>query len=73
MANEIKLKVNKKNADRQHFMVSFDRPGRIEVSVTKSGRVIAHVYEGAEVSMEQEPLGAFDGTMPDKDITDWTA
>lgn len=51
------------DTERQQFLVQFEHPGRIEVSKSKSGDIFAHIYEGAEVDMEQEPVGAFDGTL----------
>ena len=54
----IKLHVVDGNAD--HFILQFDRAGRVEVSVV-SGRIIAHVYEGSKVKPDQEPLGMYDG------------
>lgn len=32
---------------RQTIAVSFARPGRVTVNVTKHGRIIVHVYDGA--------------------------
>jgi hypothetical protein len=49
--------------DDDRFMVSFERPGRIEVSYDDSGHLVAHVYEGADVDLEQEPLGGYDSSV----------
>lgn len=62
-----KVRLTVVNADADHFVVSFDRPGRIEVSLfqTPDGvrpEIIAHVYEGAEVDPEQSPLFVYDGS-----------
>lgn len=54
---------------KQHFVAQFARPGRIEI-VLVNGRVIAHIYEGADTDKEQEPLGMYDGTQVHN--TDWT-
>jgi hypothetical protein len=45
------------------FMVSADEPMRVEVLVGKNGMVIAHVYKGDKVDMEQSPVGAYDSTV----------
>ena len=47
--------------EAQHFVIVFERPGRVEVCVTRGGNVVAHVYEGARDHPEQEPLGGYDG------------
>jgi len=53
------------------FVASFDRPGRVEVFVV-DGALHAHFYDGVEVDMEQEPLFAFDGTLPvNNDCRNW--
>lgn len=52
--------------DDLHFIMFFDRPGRVEVSAHGSDKdvtLIAHVYDGVTVDMEQEPLAAFDSTV----------
>ena len=63
---QIKLSVIDEKA--QHLAVSFARAGRVEVSVIArgpdKGRLMVHVYDGAEVDEDQEPLGCFDGTEP---------
>ncbi len=56
------IKMDVINDEAQHFTVVFDRPGRIEVLVV-DGKVIAHVYEGAEIDTDQEPLGVYDATL----------
>lgn len=55
-----KIKLDVINDDKQHFLVTFERPGRMELSV-HAGTVVAHVYDGTEIDPEQEPLFAFDG------------
>lgn len=60
--------------DRQadHFVVAFNRPGRIEISLLPPEMygdrsvVLAHVYEGAENDPDQEPLFAYDGGSRDE-------
>lgn len=56
----IKMKVI--NDEKQHFVIELHRPGRVEVTVN-NGKVLAHVYEGAETNLEQELLGVYDGTL----------
>lgn len=56
-----KIKLEVIDHEAQHFCVYFDRPGRIEVATTASGKVIAYVYTGTKVRQEQVPLGMFDG------------
>lgn len=50
-----------------HFVVEFDRPGRVEITTTEDGDIIAFVYEGTKWDREQEALGMYDGTI-DKNI-----
>ena len=40
-------------------LLTFRRPGHVEV-VVQDGRLLLHVYEGAEVDMEQPPLMAYE-------------
>jgi hypothetical protein len=61
------IKMEVINEDRQQFLVAANEPMRVEVLVTEDGKVIAHVYTGAEVDMDQKPIGAFDGTVPSDD------
>ena len=56
------------DADTDHFIVAADQPMRIEVSLV-SGRIVAHVYKGAEVDPEQDPSFAYDGHIDSEDIT----
>lgn len=70
----IRLEVLADEDKAQHFCVFFDRPGRAEVSLLanpsgKGTSIICHVYDGTKVDTEQEPLGAFDGTIGDN--TSW--
>ena len=55
------IKLSVLNDRAQHFLVTFNRPGRIEVTMV-DGAIVAHVYEGAAIDAEQDPLGAYDGT-----------
>lgn len=55
------------DANTGHVVAYFDRPGRLEVSVT-DGKLILHVYDGTEIDEDQLPLLVFDGTDPDYDI-----
>lgn len=47
------------DGDTGHCVVFFDRPGRIEISVSKNGLLVLHVYDGTKVDMEQPPVGGF--------------
>lgn len=58
--------------DRKRFVVRGTQPFRVEAAIVKDGVLIAHVYEGEETDMDQEPVGAFDGTLPDDMLTNWT-
>ena len=53
------------NEESDHFLLTFDGPGRVEVALVGGNkperRIIAHVYEGADVDPEQEVLFAYDG------------
>lgn len=53
------------NNDEQHFIMRFDEPARIEVSVV-NGQVIAHAYRGYDTDMEQEPDLVYDGTIAEE-------
>lgn len=68
MAGKITLEVfEPKNGEQDHFLLSFDRPGRVEVSVSATGKVLAHVYDGAEIDMEQDVLFAYDANEGDNE------
>lgn len=56
------------NQERNHFVIYACEPVRIEV-MKVNGNVHAHVYRGDEVDREQEPLGAYDGSLGTN--TDW--
>lgn len=45
-----------------HIIVQFARPGRIEITANK-GRLIAHVYEGATIIHDQQPLITYDSSI----------
>ena len=60
MDDKIRLRVIDNTT--HHFSLTFGRPGRTEVSVI-IGMPIVHVYEGAEVDTEQDPLFCYDGTL----------
>lgn len=62
----IKLDIVKQ--DRDHFVVTFTEPGRIEVSLLQE-RVIAYVYEGTKADQVQKPIGCYDG--PRGENTSW--
>lgn len=51
------------NPENQHFSVAADEPVRLEILLTKSGKIIAHIYDRAEDDEFQEPVGMFDGTL----------
>lgn len=69
----IRLRVDQ--TEPNHFTVSFARPGRIEVRLSREpGRratLVAHVYDGTAIDIDQEPLGAYDGSLDE--IEDWSA
>lgn len=61
MENSIKMEVTKSG-----FVLSFDRPGRVEVTVANPlarTDLVAHVYDGSVTDMEQDPLFAYDGSI----------
>lgn len=49
------------NEVEDHLIVRSTEPCRIEVSVC-DGKLILHVYQGAEVDPEQQPAGAYLGS-----------
>lgn len=59
----IKLEVI--NNQEQHFLITSDEPCRIEVSLIEGKYILADCYAGIQVDMEQEPIGCYDGTLPD--------
>lgn len=58
-----KIKLEVLNDDKQHFCVFFEHPGRIEIALAPGGKIVAHVYRGAKVNPDQQPLGMYDGTI----------
>lgn len=42
-----------------HCVLYFDRPGRVEISVTRRGVLIVHAYDGTKIVETQEPIGGF--------------
>ena len=52
-----------------HFILSTDRPMRVEVITTPDGVVVAHVYRGFKIKPEQEPVMTYDSsyTIPEPD------
>lgn len=52
--------------EQQHFLLTADEPMRVEV-LPVNGKIIAHIYTGTEVDMEQSPVGAYDGTVDNED------
>lgn len=54
------IRLNVVDDEKQHFILNFEEPGRVEISVIK-GRVVAHVYKGAEDDTEQDPSLMYDG------------
>jgi hypothetical protein len=46
-----------------HFLLSATEPMRVEVSMSKNGHLIAHVYKGTKVDPEQRPVGAYDSSI----------
>jgi hypothetical protein len=51
-----------------HFVISGDEPYRTETTI-QDGKAITFVYRGAEVNLDDEPVGMFDGTSEDN--LDW--
>jgi hypothetical protein len=47
----------------QGAFVTFERPGRVEFFVA-DGKLHAHIYDGSDVDLDQDPLFAYDGTLP---------
>lgn len=63
----IKLVVQEQTDDGvQSFLVLGDEPFRVEVnnSGIPGGNIIAHIYRGFDVDIEQEPDLVFDGNAP---------
>lgn len=58
----------------QQFLVRADEPVSVSVAVV-DGRMIAHVYRGVldDDDHEAEPLGGYDGTLPDRANQAWSA
>ncbi len=56
------MKMTVVDSNEDHFIVAFDSPGRIEISLV-NGRIMAHVYKGEDIDLEQSPVGAYDGTL----------
>lgn len=52
-----------------HAVISFDRPGRVEVVGLAGGGFILHVYEGTDASVFDEPIGAYDTTIQNQEWT----
>lgn len=59
---EIAMLVNPRVKDAA--VVTFARPGRIEVAIL-DGVLHAFVYDGALIDIDQEPMFAYDGTLPE--------
>lgn len=51
------------NEAEDHLIVRSTEPCRIEVSVC-DGKLILHVYKGAEVDEDQQPAGGYLGSEP---------
>jgi hypothetical protein len=60
---------NKNKSTKDHFLISADEPMRVEVMVGRDGSVVATVYKGHKIDMEQEPLGSYDSNVGPND--DW--
>jgi hypothetical protein len=56
---------------RDHFILTFGRPGRVEIT-RYGGDLVAWVYEGTAIDTEQEPLGSYDHGL-DKKRNTWEA
>jgi hypothetical protein len=68
------MKLEVIDEDTQHFIMRFNEPSRIEVSLISNlepdgpDRIIAHAYNGTETDMEQEPDLVFDGTIDNSSL-----
>ena len=51
--------------ERNHLLFSFARPGRVEIATGPDGSLIAHVYEGAAIDLDQSPILALLSTDTD--------
>lgn len=58
------------NARTHHILISADEPVRVESS-NVAGAPIVHIYRGAEIDTNAEPVGAYDGTEPEEGRTSW--
>jgi hypothetical protein len=65
----IKLKVIKDEIKYQHILISTTQPMRVEIS-NVNGRMLAHVYRGNKINMNQEPCGCYDANILGKPIYD---
>jgi hypothetical protein len=55
------IRLDTYDRNRQHFVVRADEPVRVEVEVV-DGKVLAHVYKGTDDDLDQDPVGAYDGS-----------
>lgn len=56
------------------FLLSSDEPVRIEVNgwdPSKTPEIIAHVYKGEKIEIDQDPIGCFDGSLEPHEMTNW--
>jgi hypothetical protein len=58
----ITLEVFQVHEDCEQFLVSFKRPGRIEVTMI-DGQLTVYVWDGTAIDLDQEPLGGFDSSI----------
>jgi hypothetical protein len=69
MKGSIMIRLEPKQGEQQGFVVRSDEPIRVEVVVGEDGELHAFVYTGMFDDLEQDPVGAFDGTIAN---TPWT-
>jgi len=68
-SRKIKLDVLESSSYHQdHFIVIFGRPGRIEITLTTSGEIVAFVYDGMKIDEESCPIGCYDSLL-DKNLS----
>lgn len=55
------IRLDTYDRDNQHFVVRADEPVRVEVQVI-DGKVQTFVYKGTDDDLDQDPVGAYDGS-----------
>lgn len=54
------------------FCIQGDQPYRTVTTLTEKGHLIVFVYPGSVPDTEQEPIGAYDSSLPTSEIISWT-